>query len=78
MGIKRLVFCGMLWASTAGAQCAMCYRTAQALNQARGRALNFAILVLGAPPLALNAGFGLLIAKGRAREKEFPESDTRS
>src|SRR5437016_1483048 len=49
--MKRTFALGLLWTVAAGAQCAMCYRTAQALDAARGRALNSGILVLGMPPL---------------------------
>ena len=41
----------------AGAQCVMCYRTAHAQNDARSRVLNMGILILGAPPFLILAGF---------------------
>ena len=41
----------------AGAQCVMCYRTAHAQQDARSRVLNAGILVLGAPPFLILAGF---------------------
>jgi hypothetical protein len=41
----------------AGAQCVMCYRTAHAQNQARARVLDMGILILGAPPFLILAGF---------------------
>ena len=44
-------------ALTADAQCVMCYRTSKSQNQARGRVLNAGILVLGAPPFLILAGF---------------------
>jgi hypothetical protein len=44
-------------ALTAGAQCVMCYRTAHAQNEARSRVLNSGILILGAPPFLILAGF---------------------
>ena len=40
-----------------GAQCVMCYRTAHAQNNARARVLDMGILVLGAPPFLILAGF---------------------
>jgi hypothetical protein len=40
-----------------GAQCVMCYRTAHAQQDARSRVLNFGILILGAPPFLILAGF---------------------
>ncbi len=44
-------------AAPAGAQCVMCYRTAHAQNQARAHVLDMGILVLGAPPFLILAGF---------------------
>ena len=41
----------------ASAQCVMCFRTAQAQQAARARVLNVGILVLGAPPFLILAGF---------------------
>ena len=39
------------------AQCVMCYRTAHAQNNARAHVLDMGILILGAPPFAILAGF---------------------
>jgi len=39
------------------AQCVMCYRTAHAQNQARARVLDAGIVILGAPPFLILAGF---------------------
>jgi hypothetical protein len=61
--MKRALAIGLLWTAAAGAQCAMCYRTAQGLDSARGRALNSGILVLGMPPLLLLAGFAVLVIR---------------
>ena len=41
----------------AGAQCVMCYRTAHAQQAARSHVLNAGILMLGAPPFLILAGF---------------------
>ena len=41
----------------ASAQCVMCYRTAHAQNNARARVLDMGILLLGAPPFLILAGF---------------------
>lgn len=41
----------------ASAQCVMCYRTAHAQNEARSRVMNLGILLLGAPPFIILAGF---------------------
>lgn len=58
---KRAAALALLCAAAAFAQCAMCYRTAQSLNAARGRVLNSGILVLGTPPLLLLSGFAFLL-----------------
>ena len=39
------------------AQCVMCYRTAHSQQAARSRVLNAGILLLGAPPFLILAGF---------------------
>ena len=41
----------------AQAQCVMCYRTAEAQNRARSRVMNMGIVLLGAPPFLILAGF---------------------
>jgi len=55
--LKRLILMAMLAASLANAQCVMCYRTAHAQQDARSRVLNAGILILGAPPFLILAGF---------------------
>jgi hypothetical protein len=60
--VKRLLPAAALFATLcapppAGAQCVMCYRTAHAQNEARSRVLNLGILLLGAPPFLILAGF---------------------
>ena len=45
------------------AQCVMCYRTAHAQHGARSRVMNAGILVLGAPPFLILAGFVILVKK---------------
>jgi hypothetical protein len=52
----------------AGAQCVMCYRTAHAQNQARARVLDMGILILGAPPFLILAGF---VAFVFSKNKQF-------
>ena len=55
----------------AGAQCVMCYRTAQAQNHARANVLDMGILILGAPPFLILAGFvAFVFAKDRRFQKE--------
>jgi len=61
--IRRAAAVALLCAAGAGAQCAMCYRTAQSLGAARGRVLNSGILILGAPPLAILTGFVFLLRR---------------
>ena len=58
--MKRLLSIAALAAALsvpAGAQCVMCYRTAHAQNDARARVLDMGILILGAPPFLILAGF---------------------
>jgi hypothetical protein len=49
------LFAGL--ALPARAQCVMCYRTAHSQQEARSRVLNSGILILGAPPFLILAGF---------------------
>ena len=58
--MKRLLPIAALFtglALPAGAQCVMCYRTAHSQQDARARVLNSGILILGAPPFLILAGF---------------------
>jgi hypothetical protein len=58
--MKRLWLVPLMWtalALPATAQCVMCYRTAHAQQDARAHVLNFGILILGAPPFLILAGF---------------------
>ena len=58
--MKRILPAAALFtalALPAGAQCVMCYRTAHAQQEARSRVLNAGILILGAPPFLILAGF---------------------
>ena len=52
----------------ASAQCVMCYRTAHAQNDARSRVLDVGIVILGAPPFLILAGF---IAFVFSKDKQF-------
>ncbi len=64
--MKRLLPMAALFTALslpAGAQCVMCYRTAHAQNQARARVLDWGILVLGAPPFLILAGFVVFVLK---------------
>ena len=58
--MRRCLLTAMVWAALAlpaGAQCVMCYRTAHAQQDARAHVLNAGILILGAPPFLILAGF---------------------
>ena len=59
----------MNWTSIA-AQCVMCYRTSHAQNAARSRVLNMGILLLGAPPFLILAGFIAYVFKNDDRDRE--------
>jgi hypothetical protein len=64
--VKRLLLVPALAAALAlpaSAQCVMCFRTAKSQNQARSRVMNAGILVLGAPPFLILAGFVVFIVK---------------
>jgi hypothetical protein len=64
--MKRLLLIPALFTALslmADAQCVMCYRTSHAQNQARGRVLNMGILLLGAPPFLILAGFVTYVFK---------------
>jgi hypothetical protein len=69
--MKKLLTTAALFAALslpAGAQCVMCYRTAHAQNQARARVLDMGILILGAPPFLILAGF---VAFVFSKDKQF-------
>jgi hypothetical protein len=58
--MKRLLLIPALWTALAmsvSAQCVMCYRTAESQQAARARVLNAGIVLLGAPPFLILAGF---------------------
>jgi hypothetical protein len=73
--VRRLLPAAALFAALsvprpAPAQCVMCYRTAHAQNEARSRVLNLGILLLGAPPFLILAGF---VAFVFSKDKKFHE-----
>ncbi|HZU24642.1 MAG TPA: hypothetical protein VFA04_03920 [Bryobacteraceae bacterium] len=72
--MRRLAAIGVLWAALAAsapAQCVMCYRTAAAQNNARARVLDLGILLLGAPPALILAGFIVFVfARDKAGQRE--------
>jgi len=64
--MKRLLLIPALFTALslpAGAQCVMCYRTAHSQNQARAHVLDMGILILGAPPFLILAGFVVFVLK---------------
>jgi hypothetical protein len=63
--MKRLVALVPLVASSAFAQCVMCFRTAAAQNAERARVMNMGIIIMLIPPVAILAGFMLLCYKRR-------------
>ena len=71
--MKRLLLIPALYTAlsmSASAQCVMCYRTAHAQNEARSRVLDLGILVLGAPPFLILAGFVAFVFKRNERFRE--------
>jgi len=63
--MKRLAALLPILASSAYAQCVMCFRTAAAQNAARAHVMNLGILIMGIPPILILAGFLLLCYKRR-------------
>ena len=55
--MRRLALLWLALALPAASQCVMCYRTAHSQQAARSHVLNAGILVLGAPPFLILAGF---------------------
>ena len=71
--MKRLLLIPALFTALTlpvSAQCVMCYRTAHAQNEARSRVMNWGILVLGAPPFLILAGFVVFVFKRDHIERE--------
>ena len=55
--MKQALAVLLLLAMNGWGQCVMCFRTAAAQQTERARVLNAGILVLGAPPFLILAGF---------------------
>ena len=71
--MKRLLLIPALFTALtlpASAQCVMCYRTAHAQQEARSRVLNMGILILGAPPFLILAGFVAFVFKRADRYRD--------
>ena len=79
--MKRLLLVPALFTALSlpvGAQCVMCYRTAAAQNHARANVLDMGILILGAPPVVILAGFiAYVFKRGAAHDRELAASDRR-
>ncbi len=75
--MKRLLPLFLLLASAAQPQCVMCYRTAESQNAARARVMDIGIVILGAPPFLLLAGFCLLCWRKSNTFAEEPSEQTR-
>jgi hypothetical protein len=67
--MKRLLLLAAL-ALPLSSQCVMCYRTAHSQQSARARVLNAGILILGAPPFLILAGFVAFVFR---RDEPNPE-----
>jgi len=78
--MRRLLPAAVLAAALslpAGAQCVMCYRTAHAQNDARARVLDMGIVILGAPPFLILAGFiAFVFAKDKVGQTSESTSQT--
>lgn len=71
--MRRLLLVPALFtalALPAAAQCVMCYRTAHAQQNARAHVLNMGILILGAPPFLILAGFVAFVFRRDERYRE--------
>jgi hypothetical protein len=78
--MKRVALALFLAAANGWGQCVMCYRTAEAQNAARSHILNMGIVLLGAPPFVILAGFiALAFRRSQAYgEADFPGGETLS
>ena len=63
--MKRLLAIAPFVASSAFAQCVMCFRTAAAQNNARAQVMNLGIIIMLIPPIVILAGFMVLCYKRR-------------
>jgi hypothetical protein len=68
--MKRLLIAAALLAIPASSQCVMCYRTAHAQQAARAQVLNSGILILGAPPFLILAGFVAFVFRRDRTEQD--------
>lgn len=63
----RILPAGLLFAAIAWSQCAMCFRTAEAQDRARARALNQGIVILAVPLAGGMGAIAWLAYRRRAR-----------
>ncbi|HET9321580.1 MAG TPA: hypothetical protein VFO27_17445 [Bryobacteraceae bacterium] len=63
--MKRIAALLPFLASSAFAQCVMCFRTAAAQNSERARVMDIGIIILLIPPVAILSGFLVLCYKRR-------------
>jgi hypothetical protein len=70
--MRRIAALIPLVASSAFAQCVMCFRTAAAQNAERARVMNLGIIIMLIPPVLILAGFMLLCYK---RRKTYATAD---
>ena len=73
--MKRLLAALQLAAMPALAQCVMCFRTAEAQQTARAQVLNMGVLLLGAPPFLILAGYCYLFYKKNHVTRSAEEVD---
>jgi hypothetical protein len=74
--MRRILALAPLLASSAFAQCVMCFRTAAAQDAQRARVLDIGIIILVIPPVAILAGFLLLCYKRRKTYAQPAEAET--
>jgi hypothetical protein len=74
--MKRIAALVPLAASSAFAQCVMCFRTAAAQNAARARVMNLGIIIMLIPPIVILAGFLVLCYKRRQTYADVEPVDT--
>jgi hypothetical protein len=70
--VKRFAALAPLAASSAFAQCVMCFRTAAAQQAERARVMNIGIIIMLIPPVAILVGFMLLCYK-RSKTYALPD-----
>jgi len=73
--LKRVIVALFLATASCWGQCVMCFRTAAAQNAARARLLNMGIVLLGAPPFCILAGFIFLAWRRNQAFSSDPHAD---